>query len=127
MEEKLTFQRAISAGVSDHDIPNSLVLNIDQILLSISIYRKIHFSSKCAKNVTIKGVNDKRQTTSISAVSSTGNFLPMQLIYTGKTRRCLPRCEFPASFSASFTKSHRSNAERSNDFLKKLSVPISKK
>ena len=51
----------------------------------------------------------------------------MQLIYTSKTRRCLPRCEFPASFSASFTKSHRSNAERSIDFFEEIVCPYFKK
>ena len=33
-EEKLTFQRAISKIVSDHDIPLELVLNLDQTPLS---------------------------------------------------------------------------------------------
>ena len=29
-EEKFTFQRAISAAISEHDIPTSLVINLDQ-------------------------------------------------------------------------------------------------
>ena len=33
-EEKFTFQRAISAAISSHDIPNFLILNIDQTPLA---------------------------------------------------------------------------------------------
>ena len=70
---------------------------------------KYTFNFKGSKNVPIKGVDDKRQITATFAVSSTGNVLPIQLIYTGKTRRSLPKYEFPASFSVGFTKNHWSN------------------
>ena len=122
-EEKFTFQRAISAAISLHDIPDSLVLNIDQTPLAYVSPGKYTFSSKGAKNVPIKGVDDKRQITATFAVSSTGSFLPMQLIYSGKTRRCLPRYDFPASFSVSFTKNHWSNTEKSIEFFEEIIFP----
>ena len=54
-----------------------------------------------------------QETTATFAVSLRGNFLQMQLNYTGcKTRRCLPRYDFPASFSLSFTNIHWSNQGR---------------
>ena len=38
---------------------------------------------KGVKHVPIKGVDDKRQITATFAVSASGDFLPMQLIYAG--------------------------------------------
>ena len=76
-EEKFTFQRAISTAISSHDIPNFLVLNIDQTSLSYVSPGQYTFSFKASKNVPIKGVTDKRQVTVTFAVSSTGKFLPI--------------------------------------------------
>ena len=86
-EEKFTFQRVISAAISEHDIPTSLVINLDQTPLSYVSPGKYTFSFKGAKNVPIRGVDDKRQITGTFAVTLTGKFLPMQLIYKGKTKR----------------------------------------
>ena len=98
-EEKFTFQRAISTGISSHDIPN-----LYQIPLSYVSPGQYTFSFKGLKNVPIKGVDDKRQITATFAVSSTGKFLLIQLIYTGATPRILPNYDFPVSFSVGFTK-----------------------
>ena len=35
VEEKFTFQRAISAAISEHDIPTSLVITLDQTPLAM--------------------------------------------------------------------------------------------
>ena len=108
-EEKFTFQKSISTVVYDHDIPADLIINLDQTPLSYVSPRKYTFNFKGAKNVPIKGVDDKRQITATFAVSATGEFLPMQLIYAGKTKRCLPKIEFPRSFNVTYTENHWSN------------------
>ena len=110
-EEKFTFQKSISV-IMEHDIPESWVLNLDQTPLSPGKYT---FSFKDAKNVPIKGVDDKRQITGTFAVLLTGKFL--QLISKGKAKRSLPKFEFPKSFSVSFTKNHWSNTEKSIEFF----------
>ena len=57
---------------------------------------KVHiFNFKGAKNAPIKGIDDKRQITATFVISATGEFLPMQLIYPGKTKRCLPNFQSP--------------------------------
>ena len=127
VEEKFTFQRTISAAVSCHDIPDLLVLNIDQTPLAYVSPGKYTFSSKGVKSVPIKGVDDKQQIIAIFAVRSTGSFLPIQLVYTGKTRRCLPRYDFPASFSVSFTKTHRLSTEKSKEFFERIIFSCLKK
>ena len=93
-EEKFTFQRNISALVSEHDISPSLIIIADQTPLSYINTGKYTFSFKGAKNIPIKGVDDKRQITVTFAVCCTGEFLPIQLIYTGKTERGLPKYFF---------------------------------
>ena len=60
-EEKLTFQKNISKVVYKHDIPSELIINLDQTPLSYISPGKYTFNSKGAKNVLVKGIDDKRQ------------------------------------------------------------------
>ena len=93
-EEKFTFQRAISKFVSGHDIPLELVLNLDQTPLSYVSPRKYTFDLKDSKAVPIKSVNNKQQITVTFKVTVSGSFLPIQFIYNGKTKRCIPKYDF---------------------------------
>ena len=68
----------------------------------------------------IKGIDDKRQITATFTVSMTGKFLPIQLIYEGKTPRSRPRFDFPTDFNVSFSDSHWSNTEKSIELFEKL-------
>ena len=79
-EEKFNFQRNKSALVSERDIPPSLIINIDQTSLSYVNTGKYMFSFKGANDITLKGVDGKRQITATFAASCTGEFLPIQLI-----------------------------------------------
>ena len=88
-KEKSTFQRNISALVSEQDIPPSVIINIDQTTLSFVNMGYYTFSFKGAKNITTKGVDDKCQIKATFPVSCTGEILPIQLIYSGKTERSL--------------------------------------
>ena len=57
-EEKFTFQRNISAFVFEHDMPLSLIINIDQTPRSYFNTGKYAFSSKGAKDIPMKGADD---------------------------------------------------------------------
>ena len=122
-EEKFTFQREISKVVTDHDIPLDLVLNLDQTPLSYVSPGKYTFCMKGSTTVPIKGVDDKRQITATFTVSASGVFLPIQLIYQGKTKRCLPKFKFPKEFQVTFTKNHWSNFEKCVDLFQKIIFP----
>ena len=50
-------------------------------------------------------------------------FLLTQVIYKGKTKRCLPKYTFPASFDATFSENHWSNTEKSLSFFNKIVFP----
>ena len=118
-EEKFTFQRKISNVISDHDVPSALVLNLVRTPLLMSLPVGIHFSSKGSKNVPIKGLDDKRQITATFVVSATGFFLPIQLIYQAKSKRCLPKF----TFHVTFTPNHWSNLKKCEDLFKVIIFP----
>ena len=125
-EEKLIFQRNISTIIEDHDIPKDLILNLDQTPLSYVSPAKYTFSPKGAKAVPIKGVDDKRQITATFSISMTGSFLPIQLIYEGKTRRCLPNYDFPKGFNVTYSPNYWSNTEKSVELFQKVIFPYLK-
>ena len=75
------------------------------------------------KTVPIKGIDEKRQITATFAISISGEFLSIQVIYEGKTKRCLPKYTFPASLDATFSENHWSNTEKSLSFFNKIVFP----
>ena len=87
---------------------------------------KYTFNPKGAKTVPIKGTDDKRQITATFTVSMTGTFLPTQLIYEGKTPRCLRKFDFPADFNVTFSDKHWSNTEKSIELFDKVIFPYLK-
>ena len=91
-EEKCTFQGKISNVILHH------VLNLDQTPLSYVSLRENTFSSKGSKYVPFKRLDDKRQITATFAVSATGSFLPIQLIYQGKSKDTCQNSHFPPIF-----------------------------
>ena len=78
---------------------------------------------KGSKNVTIVGATDKRIITTTFAITLSGDFLPIQLIYGGKTEQSLPRFKFPDSFSLSVNKKHYSNTKGSIKFFNEIIIP----
>ena len=50
---------------------------------------------KSSKQVEVAGVDDKRQIAATFAASLSGLFLPVQLVYPGKTSKCHPSINFP--------------------------------
>ena len=56
-----------------------------------------------------------------------GTFLPMQLIYKGKTPRSLPKFKFPKEFHVTQNPSHWANEETSIGLINEIVVPYMKK
>ena len=119
-EKKFTFQREIPTVVYKHDISVDLVINLYQTLLSCVSPGKYTFNFKGAKNVHIKGVDNKRQITATFAISATDEFLPVQLIYPSKTKRCLPNFKFHRTFQITYTENHWSNQTKSVEHFEKV-------
>ena len=123
-EEKFSFQRTISKFVLEHDILLDLVLNLDQTPLSYVSSGKYAFDLKGSTTFSIKDVGNKRQITAAFTVSVSGFFLPIQLIYNDKTKRCLPKYHFPNCFNVTFTPNYWSVLKRLSACLRKLFFPI---
>jgi hypothetical protein len=58
-----------------------------------------------SKHVEIQGLTDKSQITGVFCGTLLGEFLPIQLIYGGKTPGCLPY-SFPKDWQATYTANH---------------------
>ena len=121
--KKITFQGAVSKFVSDYDIPLELVLTLAQTPLSYVSPGKDTFDSKGSKTGPIKGVNDKCQITATFSVTASGSFLPIQLIYSGKTKRSIPKYDFPSCFDVTFTPDHWSNCKKCVRSSEKIIFP----
>ena len=77
-EEQFIFCRTISTAILEHSVPALLVVNLDQTPFPYVSSGKHAFRFRGAKNVLIKGVDDKRHITAIFAVSLNEKFLPIQ-------------------------------------------------
>ena len=102
------------------------MINLDQTPSPMFPERKHTMALKESKNVTIAGATDKRNITATFAITLSGNFLPMQLIYGGKTVQSLPRFQFPNSFSLSVNEKHYSNTQESLKFFNEIIIPYIK-
>ena len=58
--------------------------------------------------------------TATFTITLNGKFLPMQLLYGGKTNQSLPKFEFPLGFSLSANPKHCSNTAESIMLIKEI-------
>ena len=101
-EIKMLYHHDIVTKVAKFNIPDSLIINLDQTPTKYVPVGRTTLAKKNSKIVTIKGSKDKRTIIATFAISIRGDFLPMQLIYGGKVKKCLPRFKFPEKFSLSY-------------------------
>ena len=85
------FLSDIQDKVKSHSIPADLVLNANQTPSSYISVGKLTMAARGAKSVPIKGLTDKRNITLTSTCTLSGAFLPLQIIYGGRTKACHPR------------------------------------
>ena len=122
-EIEFFFLHEIVTKVEKHNIPPKLILNIDQTPLKNVPVGNETVAPRGETSVTIEGSSDKRSITGTFAISLHGHFLPMQLIYGGKTSQSLPRYRFPKGVCLSFNPKHFSNTNKSIKFLKEIITP----
>ena len=76
-----------------------------------------------SKRVEIMGKDDKRQITGVFGCTLSGDFLPIQLIYQGKTSKCLPSVTFPSDWNITFSENHWSNESTMIEYITQLILP----
>ena len=125
-EAGLLFHHDIVSKVKRHNIPDALILNLDQTPSKYVSTSQTTLAKKNSKSVTIVGGSDKRSITATFAVSYDRTFLPMQLIYGGKTTQSLPKFKFPPSFSLSVNPTHYSNEIEACKMIDEIIAPYIK-
>ena len=126
-EIEFLFLHEIVSIVEKYKIPPALINSIDQTPLKYVPVGNETLAPRGETSVTIEGSADKRSITGTFAISLHGEFLPMQLIYGGKTSQSLPRFEFPSGFLLSANSKHFSNTDESLKCLKEIIKPYVKK
>ena len=100
---KCEFVKKVEKVVSEFSIPDSLVINWDQNGCQLVLRGEWTMEEKGSKQVSITGIDDKCQIT-LLGITKSGTLLPPQLIYAGKTERCLPqKVKFPDDSDVTFT------------------------
>ena len=89
-EVRTPFHNDIALAVLKYNIPDELILKIDQTTPQFVSTENVTMAETRSKHVSRKGRNDKRGITVTLSETITGKTLPFQLIYTGKTARSLP-------------------------------------
>ena len=89
LQVKQSFIAQIQEMVKAHRIPDKLVMNWDQsgIQLMPSSTCNWTMEEQGSRRVAIEGLNDKRKITATFTVTLSGEVLPLQLLYVGKTDR----------------------------------------
>ena len=116
----------VKAMIEMEDIPSELVINWDQTGIHYVPVSSWTMAKEGSKRVEIAGIDDKRQITAVFGGTMAGDFLPPQLIYQGKTSKCLPCVNFPSSWHITFTENHWSNEKATVDYLEKILFPYIK-
>ena len=116
----------IKATVEMMEIPPELVINWDQTGIKIVPVSSWTMEKRGAKRVEIAGVDDKRQITAVFVATAVGEFLPIQLIYQGKTAASLPAFTFPDDWSVTYTPNRWANEETTKMYIEKIIVPFVK-
>jgi hypothetical protein len=122
-ELKLTFYGKIQSVVKDNNVHNKLIINFDQTGVNILPSSSYTMEKEGAKQVSIIGVEDKRQITAVFAIDMDGNLLPPQLIYAGRTDKCHPKFQFPDEWEIDHTESHWSTAASMVRYAQRVLIP----
>ena len=105
------------------DILPELILNWDQTGIHLVPASTWTMDREGSSRVEISGANDKRQITAVFCGSLTGDFLPLQLIYKGKTQRCHPCYTFPSDWNVTQSPKHWSTEETMIEYIYEIIVP----
>ena len=122
---KKSFLADVVATVTMEEIPAELILNWDQTGIKIVPSSTWTMERKGANRVEMVGVNDKCQITAVFCGALTGDFLPVQLVYKGKTSHCHPHFGFPSGWHITHSPKHWST-EQTMQYIDHIILPYVK-
>lgn len=100
-ELKSSFMSNVSEYVKEYDIPNSLVIFVVETSIPMVPGGNWSLEKEGSRQLTIPGIEDKRQMTIALACPVDGSLMQPQVIYKGKTDACLPKYQFPEGWVVS--------------------------
>jgi hypothetical protein len=116
-----------SFGIDPHvQVHPSLIINMDQTGVHLVPASNWTYEQAGSGSVAVLGVEDKRQITACIASSLAGDLLPPQLIFQGKTSRCLPPVSVEARLAGAhltFSANHWSSQETMQQYVEEIIMP----
>ena len=109
--------------VEMEEIPGELVLNWDQTGIRLVPSSTWTRERRGSCRVEMIGVNDKHQITAVFCGNALRDFLPLQLIYKGKSSCCHPRFEFPSDWNITHSPNHWSNEDTMLQYIDNIILP----
>ena len=122
-ELKDTFLQDVKHSMLMDEIPPELVVNFDQTGINYVPVSSWSMEKEGAKRVEVVGKEDKPQITAVFGISMSGDFLPIQLVYQGKTTKCLPSFDFPPSWDITYSDNHWSNEHTMQSYFENIIFP----
>ena len=108
---KAHFHQRITKVVKDHSVPPALILNFDQTATKPVPTSEWTMAAEGSTQVIVVGSEDKWEITVVLCCSLSGNLLPPQVLYTGKTPQCHPKISFPEGRDIWHSPNHWSNEQ----------------
>ena len=120
---KAVYLENISKVFKEYSIPLSMAINFDQTGTRMVPVSDWTLEVQGSKQIDMIGLDDKREVTALLAVSMTGELLPSQIIYGGKTPRCHPSVNIPPGWNITHSQSHWSTKETMLEYVDEVLVP----
>ena len=125
-EQGVLMAKRIGAMMEMHGVHPSLVINADQTGVKLVPSSAWTYEKRNSNSVATIGAEDKRQITACLASALSGDLLPLQLIFQGKTERSLP--EKTATSIASlchltFSENHWSSQTTMRQYISEIIMP----
>ena len=109
-----------------NDVVAELILNWDQTGIRLVPSSLWTMEQRSVNRVEMVGQNDKHQITAVFCGSLQGDFLPVQLIYKGKTSRCHPHFEFLPGWYVTHSPNHWSTEATMLQYIEHIVEPYVK-
>ena len=122
-KQKAQFNFDISVIMVMESVPDELVINWDHTGVHYVPTSDWTMAAEGSDRVEIVGLGDKRQITAVLACTLSGDFLPPQIIYAGRTPRCLPAVSYPKSWHITYTENHWANEKTTIDHINNILLP----
>jgi hypothetical protein len=87
--QRLTMAQMCAYFIKVHNIPQSPVVNSDQIGIYLVPTGARTWDTKGIRQVSVHGLEDKKQVTVVVSSTATDEVLPFQVVFQGLTSRAL--------------------------------------